>query len=274
MSGGRVLDGPVRGARPQGGLQELTFHAPEFQHSPTLSFTERELRWIMPFTVATDVLSWAHATTTVIHQHYFPRKHIEYLKYLIVDALDVTIAALDSSNLTSARIRRSIGDTERFTLELKSPKTGNETELLSRAEYSAEISEDRFKRLRKIATRGYLEKTRHTLEGTVSEFIGTRRITHRATLDIDLIHQAGMDAKRGDAPLYKEHNFAMLDLEVASAAALAAADVGQHSFRFLESEAVKISGLKRAVQSALSVKRIARDGIDSEARAVLKRLLH
>lgn len=220
--------------------------------------TEIEVKFFAPEHVIKSITRGTPAIK--LEQHYFPKEVVRKLKE------ELTLHALvDSSDeFTVARIRRTLlpcGKVD-HQIEFKGPKDG-----ICRREFGIDISRDVYRGLLKLATAGSVEKRRFQVQGHI-EYHGQRLET---VAEVDVIRKAGRPASPLPVLL------GTIDVEISSVdstragAVIAALRKGKHSFDFLR-ECVELMNDDRDLGRALTTRKLAKHGFDSERRAAVEEL--
>lgn|GEM_PF-6333180 len=258
------------GAEKSHGISSLDLRATPFR--------EFELRYIMPLSRLETILDFASLTPKVIEQFYFPRRQLPYLSYLVAEMLELPFTDLSKVKLTSARIRKTatlspsgkVQDAE-YTLDIKGPKEFGIDAFDGRIEYSVNIDNKRYERLKPVADRGCILKKRYSLTGEATNTVRGKRYVHPASLEIDVLTHAGFE-RSAKSPLSERYNFVAFDIEVGSSEALRLINAGRHSFAHITDCATPLSELPAPVQAALGTRRMAKAGLDDKAQKALRKL--
>ncbi|NDC39391.1 MAG: hypothetical protein EBZ48_15345 [Proteobacteria bacterium] len=239
-------------------------------------FSEYELRYIMPLSTVERRVNLESLAQSQITQNYFSRDQLPALRLLAAELLDLPRKTLDGLHITSARVRETVRQLSTgvelepmYSLDLKGPKGTGESP--GRLEISVPIDTSCYQRLLSIADHGVMSKLRYSIDGFVypAARANTGGISCKAEIDILQSCGRGTPPK---LPLSERYNFATIDLEVHTPAALRYALKGQHSFDFLNAEAREFGTLPSKMQAALGTRRMAKAGIDDQVTKSLRKL--
>lgn len=237
---------------------------------------EFELRYAMPLSDVEQRVDLSRLPWAEITQNYFSRSHIPSLRLFAADLLEIPPSELEAFGITSARVRRTsrrlasgIELPTVYSLDLKGPKGSPESP--GRLEISVPLSRARYERLLALADHGVISKLRYTIDGVVFPPGRSSQAKFPCKAEIDLLQYCGRGAVQKQ-PVCERYNFATIDLEVHSPAALKHALSGRHNFDFLNSGAVEFSSLSPKIQAALGNRRMSKVGIDAEVLKSLRTL--
>lgn len=216
---------------------------------------EIETKFFIPRRVLAAVIS--QTSEIRIEQHYFPRSATKKL------AREFAIFAIveDSHEFSSVRIRKTSFPSGKnaFQIEFKGKKDEVEGARISRREFGLDISESRFKQLRKDAVAGSIVKLRYEIDGYIMD--QGRKIP--VVAQVDNFKAAGRNLAALDA------GFATVDIELPKAELVQALRRGEHSFSFLRG-CVELTAQPKELQQTLATRRLAKFGLDAERLRALK----
>jgi hypothetical protein len=217
--------------------------------------SEIELRFFITAALARKITQdTQHAT---IEQHYFKRSTFKHL----VDDLRLADVVEDVQLLTTARIRKTVGSSTYYQLELKGPKVRLPGRAVQRPEVSLRISHATFDYLLDLADGGTIIKHRHDIPGHI--------YFNRSVLSV--VAQVDRYLMAGRPPRNLPLRFDTIDIEVPSQRYVPPLRQGKHSFGFLK-KCLEIADLDQPLQDALSNRCLARDGFTKHLRKTLQAL--
>lgn len=214
-----------------------------------LSPREVEVRYFVPEKLAESLKKGDYVS---IVQHYFPEKTVRSL----IKRFDIDERIADHNELTSARVRRTKekDGPSRYELEFKGQKEEVHGALISRCEFSIEISKDLYDDLLPDATDGALKKRRYDIAGRISDS-GTLVKVHG---HLDSLRRAGNSLERLPEPFWT------IDIELPTTSLFRPLRSGRHNFSFLK-QCVEIGTLDNDLRRSLRNSSIAKKGIPNWA---------
>jgi hypothetical protein len=245
----------------QSALPSLNISGPSVERAAftvTLSESvEIEAKFFLPRRILHSLIAGREGIA--IEQHYFPRSETRKL----AREFSLFVMVEDSHEFSSARVRKATlpSGKESFQIDFKGKKDEVQGSRIYRREFGLEISQTRFKQLRKEALEGSIVKIRHDFGGYIID--RGRRIPVVAQVD---------HYKAAGSPLAElKTEFATVDIEIPKAELIQALRRGDHSFSFLK-ECVELSTQSEDLQRALATRRLAKFGFDAERLTALEEI--
>jgi hypothetical protein len=169
----------------------------------------------------------------------------------------------EREDFSIARIRRTRYPKQEPTyfIEFKGAKEGDSGFRISRRELSLPISSKQYKALKEEATAGTLRKRRYSISGTLT----VNGETIPAVAQVDCLQAAGKKLHKVAG------KFDTVDIELNDPRHIHALRAGHHSFAFLQ-KCVELSAHDEKLGKSLTTRRLAKNGLHSDALKAIKKL--
>lgn len=226
---------------------------------------EREVKFVVPLDAALRAV--ANSPKLEILQTYFADNELAKVKTVLDSIAPGSWPA--GLELQQARLRRTASaQGVSYSLELKSPRGTTDDLKNSRQELSVPLSFEAYSCFLPFASGGSIRKDRYCLPGTINMPGGPSSATEQVHVvaHVDIFTEAAGKP----VPHYKLR-VATVDVEVANKAQENRLVAGDHTIGLVSLYGKEISS-RQKMRSALSPRRVAKEGFDEKALRATRRL--